>query len=166
MTYAGWEIVGRNDQELPFAKTVGDALRDLIRRRYPANAAKTIERDWDLDARTARNVVGQGNVSERTLTKAVRAEGWQLLAALGAELTGETYEQFVERKLQQAIREADDARSNLVHLRARREALDALTADDDASGGGPAAERLGPGAGDAGRRDGQPRARRSGATAD
>ncbi|MBI5940123.1 MAG: hypothetical protein HY859_06830 [Caulobacterales bacterium] len=166
MTYAGWEIVGRNDQELPFAKTVGDALRDLIRRRYRSNAAKTIERDWDLDARTARNVVGQGNVSERTLTKAVRAEGWELLAALGAELTGETYEQFVERKLRQAIREADDARSNLVHLRARREALDALTADSDAPGAGPDAEQVGAGPGDDRGSPDQPRPRRTGTAAD
>lgn len=166
MTYAGWEIVGRNDQELPFAKTVGDALRDLIRRRYRTNAAKTIERDWDIDARTARNVVGQGNVSERTLTKAVRAEGWELLAALGAELTGETYEQFVERKLRIAIREAADARSNLVHLRARREALDALAGDADTPGGGPAAEHLGSESGGDGGPADQPRHRRSGSATD
>ena len=166
MTYAGWEIVGRNDRELPFAKTVGDALRDLIRRRYPTNAAKTIERDWDLDARTARNVVGQGNVSERTLTKAVRAEGWELLAALGAELTGETYDQFIERKLTHAIREAADARQNLVVLRSRREALDALAAGDDAAGDGQGADDLGLRTGLAGRLAGDARDRRAGTASD
>lgn len=166
MTYVGWEIVGRNDQELPFAKTVGDALRDLIRRRYRSNAAKTIERDWDLDARTARNVVGQGNVSERTLTKAVRAEGWELLAALGAELTGETYEQFVERKLRIAIQEAADARSNLVSLRARSEALALLAVDPDPTGDRPGSEEPGPRARGLGHVDHGTRNRRSGAAAD
>lgn len=162
MTAYGWEIVGRNDQELPFAKTVGDALRDLIRRRYRTNAAKTIERDWDIDARTARNVVGQGNVSERTLTKAVRAEGWELLAALGAELTGETYEQFVERKLRHAIREAADARQNLVDLRARRASLDALAKAADDAVAGQALEQRRDRPGVAGRAVDAVRARRDG----
>ena len=166
MTAYGWEIVGRNDQELPFAKTVGDALRDLIRRRYRSNAAKTIERDWDLDARTARNVVGQGNVSERTLTKALRAEGWALLEALGAELTGESYAEFVERQLKQKIREAADARQNLVDLRSRRAALDALAeAADDAVAGSPVEQRRDrPGM--ARRADDAVRPRRTGSTAD
>ena len=123
MTATGWEIVGQDYRELPLAKTVGDALRDLVRKRYPTNAAKVIARSWDLDPKTAKNVVTSGHVSERTLTKAVRAEGWALLEALGAELTGETFHQYEERKLQQIITEAENARENLVRLRQRREAV-------------------------------------------
>lgn len=159
MTSYGWQVVGTNDRELPIAKTVGDALRDLIRRRYRNNAAKRIETDWDIDARTARNVVTQGHVSERTLTKALRAEGWALLEALGAELTGESYGEFVERQLQQKIREAADARQNLVDLRARRAALDALAGAADGSLAGPDVDRRGPGPGRAGRAADERRAR-------
>lgn len=131
MTLIGWEIVGTNNQELQIAKTVGDALRDLIRKRYRNNAAKRIERDWDLDPRTARNVVTQGNVSERTLTKAIRAEGWGLIQALGEELTGESFFAHEERRLQSQIREATDAHQNLVNLRHAREALERRAADLD-----------------------------------
>lgn len=166
MTSYGWQVVGTNDQELPIAKTVGDALRDLIRRRYRNNAAKQIEADWDLDARTARNVVTQGHVSERTLTKALRAEGWALIEALGAELTGESYGAFVERQLKQKIREAADARQNLVDLRTRRAALDALADAAVEALAGPDAERHGAGPGRAGREAGERRHRRSGAAAD
>lgn len=131
MTATGWEVVGQDYRELPLAKTVGDAMRDLIRRRYPNNAAKIIARDWDLDPKTAKNVVTSGHVSERTLTKAVRAEGWALLEALGVELTGETYHQYEERQLQRIIEEADHARDKLVRLRERRAAVLPRAADVD-----------------------------------
>lgn len=129
MTSGAWEIVGREYRELPISKTVGDALRDLIRKRYANNAAKRIERDWDLDPKTAKNVVTEGHVSERTLTKAFRAEGWELIIAMGTELTGETFEQFEERRLTQIINEANHARENIRSLAARRAALDARAAD-------------------------------------
>lgn len=97
MTLGAWEIVGRDDWKLPLDKSVGDAVRDLVRRRWTNNTAKQLERQWDLDPKTAKNVVGNGHVSERTLTKAVRAEGWDFLEALGFELTGETYAQHLHR---------------------------------------------------------------------
>jgi hypothetical protein len=125
MTAGAWEIVGQDYRELPIAKTVGDALRGLIRKRYASHAAKRIERDWDLDPKTARNVVTQGHVSERTITKAIRAEGWPLLMALGAELTGETFEQYEVRRLNQLIKEAEDARQNILSLAVRREEVEA-----------------------------------------
>lgn len=128
MASTGWQVVGQDSQQLPISKTVGDALRDLIRKRYANNAAKTIERDWDLDPKTAKNVVTSGHVSERTITKAVRAEGWSLLLALGAELTGETFEQFEERRLTQLIQEAEIARENIHRMAARRQTLEARTA--------------------------------------
>jgi hypothetical protein len=137
MTIGAWEIVGQEYRELPIAKTVGDALRDLIRKRYANNAAKRIERDWDLDPKTAKNVVSVGHVSERTLTKALRAEGWGLLLALGAELTGETFDQFEERRLNSLIAEAELARQNIRSLAARRQTLEARTARAFADLDGP-----------------------------
>jgi len=129
MTALGWEIVGQDYRELPLEKSVGAALRDLIRKRYPNNAAKRIERDWDLDPKTAKNVVTSGHVSERTLTKALRAEGWALIAALGTELTGETFAQHEERRLQAIINEAENARQNIRSLAARRASLESQAAD-------------------------------------
>lgn len=121
-----WEIVGLDDQELRFEKTVGDALRGLIRRRWKNNAAKLIERSWGLDPKTAKNVVQHGNVSERTLTKAARAERWALWHALGEEMFGESYEQFLQGvvdETEQARRRAQARRDNLRSLEARAASL-------------------------------------------
>lgn len=146
-----------------FDRTLADALSDLARQKY--GTAKQVARAWGIDPTTAANLF-KGHLSIPTLMKALQVEGWSLWAAVGSEVTGETYEQFVERKLQAAIREAADARSNLVQLRSRREALDALARGDDPAGVGQVAEQLGLRPGDAGRPSDHTRARRSGAAAD
>lgn len=115
MTSEPWEIVGPEIGKFPFEKTVGDALRDMIRARFKNNAAKTIEGLWGLDPKTAKNVVSAGHVSERTLTKAARAEGWSLWKALGEELLGQSYEEH----LQQLIRETELARDRIEHRRSQ-----------------------------------------------
>lgn len=121
-----WEIVGKDDQQLRLDKTIGDAVRGMVRRRWKNNAAKMIERSWDLDPKTARNVVGNGNVSERTLTKAVRAEGWSFLEALGEELTGQSYAQYlasiIEREAH-AQKERERTRADVVRLQTRAREL-------------------------------------------
>lgn len=104
MTSTGWEIVGRNDRDFPGERSLGEAVRGLVRRRWASNAAKMLEREWDLDPKTARNVVGAGNVSERTLSKAIRAEGWAFLAELGEELTGHTYDQHLQAVIERETR--------------------------------------------------------------
>lgn len=106
MTDGAWEVVGRNFQELPIGKTIGDALRDLIRARFPHHAAKKIEARWGLDPKTARNVVTRGHVSERTLTKAARSERWELWMALGEELFGQPYREWEEERVTKIIEEA------------------------------------------------------------
>lgn len=119
-----WEIVGLDDRKFPFEKTVGDALRDLVRARYKNNAAKMIERNWGLDPKTAKNVVSQGHVSERTLTKAARAERWALWAALGEELFGQSYDEH----LSEIIEETDRARERMESRRRRLRDMEARAA--------------------------------------
>jgi hypothetical protein len=116
-----------------FGFSIGEALAELVRQRYPRDTAKHIARRWDIDPATAANVL-KGHASERTLTKAITAEGWDLLACLGAALTGETYSQFEERQLQQIIERAADASQKLVQLRTRREAMASQSLDPDALG--------------------------------
>lgn len=109
------------DRQL-FGRSLGEALSELARQRYPRDTAKHVARAWKIEPSTAANVV-KGHASERTLTKAIQAEGWGLVAALGEALTGETFAEFEERRLQTIIREAEDARRNLVELRTRRAEL-------------------------------------------
>lgn len=114
--------MGRNDWKIPEEKSLGEAVRELVTRRWTSNAAKQLERQWDLDPKTAKNVVGNGHVSERTLTKAVRAEGWDFLEALGREMTGETYAQYLHRITEReahAQRERERERDNVRRLETR-----------------------------------------------
>lgn len=115
-----------------FGFSIGEALAELVRQRYPRDTAKHLARRWDIDPATAANVL-KGHASERTLTKAIKAEGWDLLACLGAALTGESFAEYEERQLQQIIERAADASQKLVHLRARREALASQSLDPDPS---------------------------------
>ena len=107
--------------------SIGEAVAVMVRQRYPRDTAKLIARAWNIDAATAANVV-KGHCSERSLTKAIRAEGWAFVQALGATITGETYEQFEERRLTQIIQEAELARENIHRMAARRQTLEARTA--------------------------------------
>lgn len=118
MTDGAWDIVGRKDQELPIGTTLGNALRELIARRFRNNAAKRIETLWDLDPKTAKNVVQRGNVSERTLTKAALAERWTLWMALGEELFGQSYAEWEEQRLKRIIEEAQHELGKVRRLRA------------------------------------------------
>lgn len=111
-----------------FDAGLGEAMASLVRQRYPRDTAKHLSRNWNIDASTAANVV-KGHCSERTLTKAMRAEGWSLIQALGASITGETFEQYEERRLNMIIAEAENARKNLVQLRARRQAVESRAVD-------------------------------------
>lgn len=133
MTYGAWEIVGRNTQELPLGKTIGDALRDLIRLRFKNNAAKHIEGLWGLDAKTAKNVVTSGHVSERTLTKAARAERWALWMALGEELFGQSYSEWEEERLTAIIKEAGRDLERVRRLRPLAAALPEPSLELDAA---------------------------------
>ena len=109
--------MGREDWKIPEERTLGEAVRDLVRRRWTNNTAKQLERHWDLDPKTAKNVVGNGHVSERTLTKAVRAEGWDFIAALGVELTGQSYDQHLESIIEREAHVQRDRERERDHVR-------------------------------------------------
>lgn len=125
-----------------FDLSLGEALSELVRQRYPRDTAKHLAKAWDIDPATAANVV-KGHASERTLSKAIKAEGWALLAHLGAALTGETYHEYEERLLADIIERAADASQKLVQLRSRREALASQSLDPDALGDRRPSDQLG-----------------------
>lgn len=154
MTYVGTDYMPLDRQLFP--RDLAAVVAELARQKH--GTAKATARAWGIDPATAENLF-KGHLSIPTLLKAVMVEGRDLWEAIGTEVTGETYEQFVERKLQHAIREAADARQNLVDLRARRAALDALAGPADGSLAGPDAKRHGPGPGRAGRAADERRAR-------
>lgn len=121
MTYWESAFLPRHGQEL-FDRTIGEALALLVRHRWPRDTAKQIQRAWDIDPATAKNIT-KGHASERTITKAVKAEGWNLLEALGHAMTGQTYAEWEEARLNKIIEEAENAKEVIRMSRARRSRL-------------------------------------------
>lgn len=136
MTAIGWDFVQQEPSEL-IPRTMGEFLAEFVRRKWPRNTAKQVQRAWDIDSQTASNLI-RGRASERTISKAIRAEGWPLLRALGEAMTGQSYEQFLEDLIdeQERIRERISARRDHVRALEARTAglLDAL--DRPSPGGG------------------------------
>lgn len=109
-----------------FDRTLGEAVAELVRQRY--QNPKLLARAWDIELGTAENV-WRGHASTRSLTAAVVAEGWQFIEALGATVTGETYEQYQERLLDAKLKELADAQQTVIRIRSRREALERQSPD-------------------------------------
>jgi hypothetical protein len=104
-----------------FAHDLSSALAALARQKY--GTVGNLAKAWNIDKSTAANLF-RGHLSVTTLAKAIAAEGGDLWDALGREVTGESYEQRQERRLQSIIREAENARQNLHVLRTRAALLD------------------------------------------
>jgi hypothetical protein len=94
MTQGVTDYMPNFGQEL-INRTMGELLAAFVRNRWPRDTAKQVARAWDLDPSTAANLI-KGHSSERTITKALKAEGWPLFMALGRAVTGQTYEQHLE----------------------------------------------------------------------
>ncbi|WP_141653103.1 hypothetical protein [Phenylobacterium immobile] len=129
------------DRQL-FDRSMGELLAQFVRKRWPRDTAKTVARKWGVDPSTATNLI-KGHASERTITKAIQAEGWPLIMALGEAVTGRSYADFLQDIIHETERAREHAatrRDTFVSLEARAFELVALLA-------GPLAE---PARGDAG----------------
>lgn len=119
------------DRQL-FPRSLGELLAVFVRRQWPRDTAKRIASRWDVDPSTAVNVT-KGHASERTITKALAAEGWPLLIALGEAVTGKPYEQHLEDIANERDRAAERARARKDRLRDLERRAGVLVA----RGGGP-----------------------------
>lgn len=127
MANVDWGCLPLDRHKLALGRNVGDALATIAKRAFPHHTAKAIEARWDLERETAVNVT-KSHGSARTLTKAAMAERsrgtfWEFWLRLGAEISGETYEEAEERRLTLIMEEAQRAGEKLSRLRARREAV-------------------------------------------
>ena len=109
-----------------FGRRIADALTALVGQRH--GTAKQIARAYEIDPSTAENM-RKGHLSVTTLEKVAKAEGWALWAALGEELFGQSYDQFlhdiIERE-KHAQQERERTRDNVVRLETRARELGAL----------------------------------------
>lgn len=96
-----------------FPRRMATALAGLLSRVHPT--AKHMARAYQIDPATAENI-RKGHLSIPTLEKVVAVEGWSLWAALGEELTGHTYDQHLENRIEETRRVKE-------RLKARRERI-------------------------------------------
>ena len=115
------------DRQL-FRRRIADALTDLLSQRH--KTAKQAAKAYGIDPSTAENM-RKGHLSVPTLEKVARAEGWALWAALGEELFGQSYDQYlasiIEREAH-AQKERERHRDNVVRLETRARQLGAVLA--------------------------------------
>jgi len=99
-----------------FPRGMGELLALFARRKYQRDTAKHVEQVWGVDPSTAANLV-KGHASERTITKALRAEGWPLVMALGEAMTGQAYEEHLQNIIQETERARERMESRHRRLR-------------------------------------------------
>ena len=126
MTFTTWDDMTA-DRQL-FRLSIAEALARLLSKKY--GTAKHLARAVGIDPATAENL-RKGHLSITTLEKVMDREGRALWERLGDELFGESFYQFEERRINAALREAENAQSNLVRLRSQREELLAGAGDLD-----------------------------------
>ena len=137
MTAIGWDFVQQDQSEL-VPRTMGELLASFVRRRWPRNTAKQVQRAWDIDPSTADNLI-RGRASERTITKALRAEGWPLLMAMGEAMTGQAYQDFLQGivdERERATQQAKAAQAAFESLEARAASVLSVAAGADVAHSG------------------------------
>lgn len=131
MTDWAHDFMHRREQLFP--RTLGEIVAKLLKARFTRDTAKVIARRYDMDPATGKNVV-RGHVSERSLMAILTGEGedvHELLDAIGFALTGETHDQWKERRLTKIIEEAGRAHEKIRHLRTRAQLLAEASLDGD-----------------------------------
>jgi hypothetical protein len=119
------EFMGHDPYKLQLSPAMGEAVSKWLKHLHPTNTAKMVARDAGLDTRTAENILDE-HLSGVTFTKLLRAYGWRFLTAVGAAVIGETYENSINRELEEIAHdrrelEAREAslRNSYARLRAR-----------------------------------------------
>lgn len=108
-----------------FRRSIGEIVAGLLSARFPRDTAKHIERRYEVEASTARNI-RKGHLSAQSITSILYGEGedvFALLDALGEALTGMTRDQWEEAKINKIIREAELAQQTHRLVRLRRALL-------------------------------------------
>lgn len=120
-------VLELESQFLPEADNLGESVSAWLRHRFPRDTAKMAALYAGLDVKTAQNVVTSRIVSATTLLKLARAFGWQFWRDIGTAVLRETYEEAINKEIeeianaQQRLQDLGDAvRNRREAMRARR----------------------------------------------
>lgn len=138
----GISVFMPRDRQL-FDRSMGELLATFVRNRWPRDTAKHVSKAWDIEPTTAANLT-KGHASERTISKALKAEGWPLMMALGEAMTGQAYTDFLQSIVDERERAATRAAADQDHYRrleARAAGALALLGGEGVASAGIGAER-------------------------
>jgi hypothetical protein len=141
MTMTADTIMHLDGQLLPFSRDLREALAIYARRTWPLNTSVHASKAWGIPKSTAANLL-KGHASDATVTRIIRAGGWQLALPVIGAVIGEPVHAFFRDQMRQAAKDAERAQEHeqLAEAAYRRLANDAAAA-------GPAGRtRRGPGA--------------------
>jgi hypothetical protein len=128
MTITANEIMDLGGQHLPFSRDLREALGIYARRKWPLNTSVHAAREWGIPKTTAANVL-KGHASDATVTKIIRAGGWDLaLPVLGAVI-GSPVHEFFRAQMLQAAKAAEHAQHHERLAQAAYRRLEAPPAD-------------------------------------
>lgn len=132
MTITANEIMDLGGQNLPFSRDLREALGVYARRKWPLNTSVHAAKAWGIPKTTAANVL-KGHASDATVTKIIRAGGWELALPVIGAVIGEPVHTFFREQMREAARAAEDAERHerLAQAAYRRLATDAAGPGED-----------------------------------
>lgn len=132
MTTTTADLMTFGGQNLPFAQDLREALANYARRTWPLNTSVHAAKAWGVSKDTAKNVL-KGHASDATVTKIIRAGGWQLALPVIGAVIGQPVDAFFRDQMKHAAREAARAQEHeeLAAVAYRRLADDAAASVQD-----------------------------------
>lgn len=127
MTSFSVDFVGRPQQKILIAKTLGEAFATVAERLFGKNRKALID-EWQIDRKTVENI-RIGKAGAAVITKALLArkeshdDAWDMADAIIEQVLGESRSEYEERKLREHIEKTNNAISLHQERRARRTAL-------------------------------------------
>jgi hypothetical protein len=139
MTFTASEIMDFDGQLLPFSRDLREALGVYARRRWKLNTSVHASKAWGIPKSTVANLL-KGHASDATVTKIIRAGGWELALPVIGAVIGEPVHAFFREQMRLAAKEAERAQhhEHLAETAYRRLARDAAVARQDRGQGGRA----------------------------
>jgi hypothetical protein len=102
------QIMTLNGQHLPFSRDLREALAIYARRMWPLNTSVHAAKAWGVSKSTATNVL-KGHASDATVTRIIRAGGWELALPVIGAVIGHPVHSFFRDQMQKAAKEAERA---------------------------------------------------------
>jgi hypothetical protein len=105
MTMTADGIMTLDGQMLPFSRDLREALAIYARRTWPVNTSGHAAKAWGIPKSTAANLL-KGHASDATVTKIIRAGGWELALPVIGAVIGEPVHAFFQSQMKLAAKEA------------------------------------------------------------